>query len=375
MRLTYKFRLYPTKAQAAFLDGQIEEACDLYNAALQERRDAWATCRKRVNYYDQANQLKGMRADGCLKIANYGVCQDVLRRVDRALVNFFRRIARKQKAGYPRYRSVLRYDSITFPSYGDGCRLLDNGKLRVQGVGHIRAKVHRAIDGEVKTATIRRSDNKWYVCLSVSREASIPLRVDSPAVGIDLGISKFATLSSGETIENPRFNRAAYPALRRAARKLSRRHKGSKRRDKARRHMRNAYQKVARQRSHFHHTASRRLVDKYGLIAVERLVMQRLTNGLMAKHVLDAGWAGFLAMLDYKAEWAGSRIVKVDPRGTSQSCICGARVPKKLSTRWHLCPECGLSCDRDHASARIILQRVRDWPSGANVGEVVPCVA
>jgi putative transposase len=118
----------------------------LYNAALQERRDAWKVCRKSINYYDQANQLKQMRAEGWIQLANFSCCQDVLRRVDKTYKAFFRRVQRGDKPGFPRFRSFRRYDSLTFPSSGDGCRLLDTGKLRLQGAGHIKVKLHRPVN-------------------------------------------------------------------------------------------------------------------------------------------------------------------------------------------------------------------------------------
>lgn len=134
MRASFKYRIYPTKPQTQFLDGELREAASLYNAAKQERDSAWNTCRKSINYYDQANQLKAMRADGCLTLSNFSCCQDVLRRVDKTYKAFFRRVKAGEKPGFPRYRSFRRYDSLTFPSYGDGCRRLDNGKLRLQDV-------------------------------------------------------------------------------------------------------------------------------------------------------------------------------------------------------------------------------------------------
>ena len=154
MRLAFKYRIYPTGPQSTFLAGELREACSLYNAAKQERDDAWKICRKSINYYDQANQLKAMRADGCLTLANFSCCQDVLRRVDKTYKAFYARVKRGDTPGFPRYRSSRRYDSITFPSYGDGCRLLDSGKLRIQGAGHIKVKLHRPLEGEVKTVTI-----------------------------------------------------------------------------------------------------------------------------------------------------------------------------------------------------------------------------
>ena len=168
MRVAYKYRLYPTRSQAQFLGGQLREACSLYNAAKQERDDAWKTCHKSINYYDQAHQLKAMRADGCLTLLNFSCCQDVLRRLDKTYKAFCARVRRGEKAGFPRYRSLRRYDSLTFPSYGDGCALLDTGKLRVQGAGHIKVKLHRSLEGAIKTVTIKRDVNHWYVCFSAA---------------------------------------------------------------------------------------------------------------------------------------------------------------------------------------------------------------
>ena len=128
MRFAYKYRLYPNQAQGQFLENQLHEACELYNAALQERRDAWKVCRKSINYYDQAKQLKPMREEGLLGLANFSCCQDVLRRLDKTFQAFFARVRRGEKPGFPRFRSFRRYDSITFPSYGDGCRLLEDGQ-------------------------------------------------------------------------------------------------------------------------------------------------------------------------------------------------------------------------------------------------------
>jgi putative transposase len=140
MRKTFKYRLFPTATQQELLRVQLSEACRLYNAALQERRDAYQTHKKSLNYYDQANQLKEIRASGDLSLANYHCCQDVLKRIDKAFKAFFRRCKSGQKPGFPRFKSHRRYDSITFPSHGDGNKLL-NRHLRVQGVGDIKVKL------------------------------------------------------------------------------------------------------------------------------------------------------------------------------------------------------------------------------------------
>lgn len=375
MRFAFKYRCYPTKAQAEFLAGELRDACSLYNAAKQERDDAWKTCRKSINYNDQANQLKAMRADGCLTLANFSCCQDVLRRVDKTYKAFYARVKRGEKPGFPRYRSARRYDSITFPSYGDGCRLLDNGKLRMQGAGHIKVKLHRPVEGAIKTVTIKREAGRWYAVFSVECEAS-PLPSTDRAIGIDVGLNSFAVLSSGEEIPNPRHYRKAEARLRCAQRKVARRkNKRSNRRRKAVRELQRAHTHVRNQRLDFQHKLSRQLVNEYGVIAVEDLNVKGLAGGMLAKSVHDAGWSMFVAMLVYKAEDAGRRVVKVNPRGTSQTCMCGAHVPKTLADRWHDCPACGLSLGRDHASAQIILSRAGNPPSGANVEVVVSCVS
>ena len=373
MRFAYKYRLYPTKAQAQFLDGQLREACDLYNAALQERRDAWKVCRKSVNYYDQANQLKAMRAGGLIGLANFSCCQDVLRRVDKTYQAFFARVKRGDKPGFPRFKPWRRYGSISFPSYGDGCRLLDNGKLRIQGAAHIKVKLHRPVEGDIKTLTIKREAGRWYACFSVERETeSLPPSCE--VVGIDVGLSSFAVLSDGSEISNPRHYHGAQARLRRAQRKVARRKKGGHRRRKAVRELQRAHAHVRNQRSDFHHKLSRDLVNQYGAIAVEELNVKGLSAGMLAKSVHDAGWDGFLQKLSYKAESAGRVLVKVDPRGTSQTCACGASVRKTLADRWHECPACGLSGSRDVVSAQVILQRARIEPSRRNVEVVVSCV-
>jgi putative transposase len=375
LRLNYKYQLLPTKAQSEFLTSELKEAASLYNAALEERIGAWKICRKSINYYDQANQLKAMRADGCLTLANYTCCQDVLQRVDRAFQGFFRRVKRgEKKAGFPRYRSSRRYDSITFPKPGNGCRLLDNGSLYVQGAGSIKMNLHRPLGGKIKTVTIKREADRWFVCFVVECEPQLLPALDT-ATGVDVGLTSFAVLSDGTAIRNPRYYRKAQARLRLAQRRVARRKKGSKRRRKAVLLLERAHVHVRNQRADFLHKESRKLVNAYGRIAVEDLNVKGLAAGRLAKSVNDAGWSMFLFYLLYKAENAGRQIIKVDARGTSQTCTCGASVPKSLKDRWHECGACGLSAGRDHVSAQVILQR-SGWsaPSDVNVEDWDSCV-
>ena len=371
VKKNFKYRLYPSAAQTIALDTQLAEACRLYNAALQERRDAYRMAGKSLNYCDQANQLKDIRAAGDLGLVNAQCAQDVLRRLDKAFKAFFKRIKRGKTPGYPRFRSASRYDSITFPTYGDGAKLLDNGKLRVQGVGQVKLKLHRPIEGTIKTVTVKREAGKWYAVFSIECEPR-PLPPSTEKAGLDVGLRAFAALSDGTEIENPRYYKEAQASLRRAQRKVARRKRGGNNRKKAVRDLQRAYAHVRNQRADFAHKVSRGLVIVFGLIVIENLNIKGLAGGMLAKSVNDAGWSSFITKLTYKAAEAGRVLLKVDPRGTSQRCVCGAPNPKTLSQRWHNCEICGLSVPRDHASALEILRLGLSllggtWPVAASV--------
>jgi len=356
-RRTFKYRLYPTHEQAGTLEHQLSEARSLYNAALQERRDAWRMQRVNLNYYDQANQLKEIRDAGNLDLANFSACQDVLRRVDKTFKAFFRRIKAGEIAGYPRFKSRDRYDSFAFPAWGDGCHLTDTGRVYAQGVGSIKLKMHRPLAGEIKTLTLKREAGKWYACFSVV--VGIPVQIPPPgAIGIDVGLYSFAALSDGQLIPNPRNLKTGLGRLRRCQRKVARRQKGGSGRRKAVRLLQKAHTHIRNQRSDFHHKLSQHLANTYGLIAVEDLNIKGLSRGMLARSVNDAGWGSFLAKLAYKAEEAGGELVRVNPNRTSQVCSqCGCLpdVPKSLADRIHSC-SCGLVIDRDVNAARNILR-------------------
>jgi putative transposase len=228
------------------------------------------------------------------------------------------------------------------------------------------------MDGKIKTLTVKREAGRWFAVFAVECEPQ-PLPFSANAIGVDVGLASFATLSDGTAIENPRWHRKAQAKLRVAQRKVARRKKGSNRTRKAIQALQRIHAHVFSQRADFHHKLSRRLVDRFGLIAVEDLNLKGLAGGMLAKSVNDVGWSNFLKMLTYKAEDAGRLLVKVDPRGTSQTCICGAEVRKTLKDRIHLCLSCGLSADRDHVSAQIILDRAERFQ--ALTSPVAECVA
>lgn len=366
--LAYKFRLYPTVRESQALDGQLRAACALYNAGLQERRDAWRMARVRVTFGSQCRQLKEIRAAGDVGLPIFDVAANVLKRADLAFEAFFRRMKAKDgAAGYPRFKPARTYNSLTFPHYGRGGIRLIGNRLRVAGVGSIKTRVHREPKGIIKTATVMRDAGRWYVVL-VCQDGGQALPPVSSRVGVDVGLSSFMACSDGSAVDAPRYFRNAAKAFRRAQRKLTRCQRRSQRRRAQRLVVARLHARVRNQRADFQHKLSRDLVNRHQVIAVEDLNIKGLARTKLAKSIHDAGWADFINKLAYKAERAERQLVKVDPRGTSQTCTCGASAPKRLSDRWHDCPSCGLSEARDIVSARIILARAE--PAVANTGSV-----
>src|SRR5712691_6261094 len=207
----YKFRLYPTKKHVQALTWIVDRCRELYNAALQERRDASRMAGKSITYYDQANQLpeiKQVREE--YQDIHSQVLQDVLRRVKKAFDHFFRHLKNGEEPGYPRFQGRNRYDSFTYPQ--GGYSFTHDNRVCLSKFGSIKVKLHREIKGTIKTCTIKREGDAWFVVFACEVEDE-PLAVNDEAVGIDLGLLHFATLSTGETIENPRYFRKAEKKL------------------------------------------------------------------------------------------------------------------------------------------------------------------
>lgn len=369
---TYRYRIYPTRRQRLALEAQLMFACDLYNAALEQRRYAFRAGR-RVGYVSQCRELTALRAagDGPPQMS-CSAMRSPLRRLERAYQAFFRRVNAGEKPGYPRFRSRRRYDSLTW----DSAWSIQERRLALAGIGHLKVKWHRElpVSARVCTVTVRRVVGRWYVCFALALEVSpVPARKVMRAVGVDLGVQNFAALSTGEPIPGPRAYRAARRQLRVAQRRVSRRLKGSRRRVKAGLLLARLHERVRNLRQNHAHQLSRRLVSDFGLIAVEDLQVRALTRGFLAKDINDQGWAEFLRLLRYKAEDAGIQVVAVPPDGSSQICSgCGIWIPKPLSERVHRCSRCGLVVDRDINAARNILRpdmsrQAATWPSGACV--------
>lgn len=372
-RKTFKYKLQPTSAQAAQLDAIVRVCRELYNAALQERRDAWTMSRVSINYYQQKAELPEIRAlrEDCAAIHSQ-VLQDVILRVDRTFKAFFRRVKAGQKAGYPRFKGRDRYRSFTYPQWGNGASLVGN-TLLLSKIGYIAVRWSRSLEGTPKTVTISKEADGWYGCFSCADVPVQPLPMTGEETGIDVGLESFATLADGSQIANPRYYRKNEKALSRAQRRVSRRKKGSHRRRKAVKLLAKKHLKVRRQRLDHHHKTALSLMQRYDTVYFEELqVANMVQNHHLAKSIADAGWSQFCTILTFKAENAGKRAVAVPPAYTSQVCSgCGVVVQKGLLVRWHACPDCGTSLHRDHNAALNIL-RVGQTRQG--VGALAPAL-
>ncbi len=376
MRRAYKFRMWTNANQERELATMLETHRRLYNAALAKRKESWDKEKKTLTSIDLYPWFVEQReSNPFYQRLNGQSVQQTLHRLDRSFENFFRRIKEgAAKPGYPRFKGRDRFDSFTFASHGNGVKLAGN-KLRVQHIGTIRVKVHREIEGKIKTVSIKREAGKWYVILScdlgdIKVEPSL-----LPPIGIDVGLESFLTTSERDSEPNPRYLKEALPKLRIAGRNVSRKKKGGKNRRKSVKKLQKVHARVKNKRREHHHQTALRLIRRAGMIAVESLnINNMLKNHRMARSISDAGWSSFIGILRNKAERAGVQVVEVDPRGTSQNCSgCNQEVKKDLKIRIHKCPHCGLVLHRDHNAARNILARAgvtaRTGPAEANVAQ------
>ncbi|MGH3576557.1 MAG: RNA-guided endonuclease InsQ/TnpB family protein [Mycobacterium sp.] len=383
MRRAYVFRLRPTARQHIALAACVESHRELYNAALQERRDAWSHSKARINYGDQSAQLtgiRGVRPD--VAVWSFSSQQATLRRLNKAFAGFFRRVKAGQKAGYPRFKGKARFDSVEWPKDGDGARWLpEQRRVYLQGIGEVKVHVHRTVVGRVKTIQVKRQARRWMLVLSCDDVPADPLPATGRQAGVDVGIASFATTSDGEHIDNPRWGRAAAARLTVAQQRLTRAKRRSRNRDRKRATVAARHRKIANQRKDFHHKQARQLVECYDLLVVEDLQIanmlrrakplpdpnnpgQFLPNGAAAKRGLsrsisDAGWGRFISVLRAKAEEAGRTWIEVDARHTSDRCeACGHAAPENRVTQAEFrCTACGHGpTQADEHAARNLLR-------------------
>jgi putative transposase len=351
--------MFPTKAQRTSLNQTLEACRQVYNSTLGLRKQAWEVEQKTLSLYDTNKLLTGWKAEHPELSEIYSqVLQNVQERVDLAYKAFFRRIKAGYNNGFPRFKGFGRYDSFTFKQSGFE---LKDSRLHLSKIGDVKIKLHRPINGTIKTLTIRRDSlGNWYACFSCEVEpCPPPLSVE--IVGIDLGLTTFATFSNGETIERKRWMKQDEKDLKRIQRKVSTLAKASPERRQAIKALNHVHTRIKNRRDNFAHQESRKLVNRFGLIVFEDLDiqdMQQSDNKVINWGIADVAWGQFIQRTLSKAAEAGRSVVQVNPRGTTQECSgCGQVVAKDLSVRVHNCSNCGLKIGRDLNAAINILGR------------------
>ncbi len=358
MKKAYSFRIYPNKNQEVKLNKTLDTCRRLYNDSLAERkREAELNRLKRdfqvfpwgklgwIDYYSQKRELTATKTN-IQKEVHSQVLQDVIKRVDRSFQNFF------NGYGYPRFKGRNRYNTFTYPQSGFE---LDGMSLWLSKIGTMRMFQHREMEGKIKTCTVKKDVDQWYAIFTVDIDRKVEKVSIETKTGVDVGLEHLLTLSNGKEIDPQKFYRKSEESLAWEQRKLSRKKLGSKNRGKQKVKAAKVHRKIRNQRKNFNHRTSRGLVKDFDHIVFEDLQIRNMVqNHHLAKSILDAGWGQIIRFTAYKAEYAGKTIELVDPYWTSQKCLCGAKVPKDLSVRVHICPQCGLILKRDHVSAILI---------------------
>ncbi|MGP3930952.1 RNA-guided endonuclease InsQ/TnpB family protein [Nonomuraea sp. KM88] len=382
MRRSFRFLLRPTARQAAALAACLEDHRQLYNAALEHRRTAYARAGVSVRYGDQSAELKHIRGDdpdgqGCWSFSSQ---QATLRRLDKAFTAFFKRVRAGRTPGFPRFKGRGRFDTVEWPKDGDGCRWNSQPEhptatyVRLQGIGHVRVHRHRPVRGQVKTISVKREGFRWFVVLSCDEVPAESFPVTGAVAGIDMGVASLVTTSDGQHLINPRHLAASAGRLAAAQRALARKSRGSVRRRKAVARVAALHARVRRQRLDGAHKAALALVRTYDVIVHEDLRIANMTRSAsgtiqtpgrnvaaksaLNRSIADAGWGVFLTILAHKAESAGRKLIAVNPAGTSRTCShCGHSARENRATQADFaCTACGHAAHADVNAAINILR-------------------
>jgi len=356
MKKVFKYRIQANTQTIQRAEHWLDLCRRLYNTALEQRITIYRQNKGSISKFDQIKQLPELKiAFPEYREVGSQVLQEVLERLDKAYQGFFRRVKNSNgKVGFPRFKGKDRYDSFTFKQAG---WKLEGKYLSIKGIGRFKLRLSRPIEGNIKTVTIRRSSTgKWYATFSCENVPERPLPKTGRMVGIDVGCESFLTTSEGMKVENPRFFKKSQDILTMRQQRLSRRVKGSHRRQKSRILVAKAHEKVRNQRRDFHFKVANQLVRENDTIFIEKM---KSWNGWhsLNKSMRDVAWFEFFNILHWKAEEAAREVVEVPAKDTSQLCSqCGSRVSKDLSIRIHCCPHCGLTIDRDFNSALNVLR-------------------
>jgi len=385
IKRAYKYRLYPTKNQRHKLQNTLDLCRDLYNSALQERVEAYKKNGVSLSYIDQQNELPVLKKDLPEYETIYAqVLQNVLKRLDLNFKAFFRRVRKHEKPGFPRYKGYDRYDSFTYPQSGFK---LKEEKISLSKIGDIKLKTSQPLQGRIKTCTIKKEVDRWYVILTTEFERDVKPVTKLKPVAIDLGVKRFAVLGIPNTssqnieeilenkdykqviIDNLKHLKKSEKRLKKAHRRLSLAKKGSSKRKKTKKVLNKVYRKINNQRNDFLHKLSREIVNNYNQIFLEDLnINSMLQKHWVSKEIADASWGKFVKFLSYKAEEAGKGVYPLSPKDSSRTCYkCGfIKEDLTLADRSWTCPVCGTQHDRDINAAFELLNRgLGEYPTEA----------
>ncbi|MDE1860372.1 MAG: transposase [Candidatus Micrarchaeota archaeon] len=369
MKKTYKFRAYPSKEQKSVLNRQMLLCRELYNHLLEKAKEHFRDTGKTFTKYDMIKWVTKFKKEHPEYNEVYSqVLQNVPDRLSKAYKNFFRRAKEKRngkrlKVGFPRFRSFV--SSLTYPQSGFK---IEKKRIELSKIGKVNFVNHREIEGKAKTLSIKKTKSgEWYITISAEKEDIVPFTNGNPAIGIDLGIANYATLSDGNILHNIKITKERN-SLKRLQQGISRSKKGSQNRKKAVLRFSRHAEHISRIREDCLHKLSYTLVNSYSFIAYEELkVANMMKNHHLAKSISESSWGNFTQLLQYKAESAGCVAVGVNPQNTSKTCSeCGNVQDMPLSERTFNCEICGMSKDRDLNASVNILKRATEGHSGSN---------
>lgn len=335
MLKSFRYRIYPTNAQERKLLEHLNSCRFLYNCALEERISFYKSFKKSKSYYEQANYLSEIKKVlPEFNSIHSQILQDALKRLDKSFKGFFNRIKRGETAGFPRFLHRERYKSFTYPQKGFK---IENNRLFLSKIGHIKIELHRPVDGKIKTCSIiRTATEKWFACFSVEIEKQPYVKTEK-LIGIDLGIKNFAVTSDNDVIAYPKFLNKYLERLAIRSKKFS-----NKKTTKNKLAIARTHEKITNCRDDWQHKAANRLIKEYDIVKDSKAKIMR-------RNINDAAWGTFVKKLVYKAEYADKSIIQVDPRNTSKKCSsCGnLKEELELKDRIYICERCGLETDRD----------------------------
>ncbi len=351
MQKTYKYRVYPSRVQAKVIDRTTEKCRLLYNELLALKKDTYKKDEVSLSRKDLYKQVRGN------KEMHSQVSQNVADRIDKAFKNFFRRVRKgERKRGFPRFKKYGIYRSITLPQIINPEYI--GKKTYFPKIGWLNVKYHRSIEGTPKTLTIKKAKSgKYFATIYCANTPKEKIEVGTDIIGIDLGLNHFIATSDGRFFEHPKPMGRLAENRKGQARRFSKTKKGSVNRGRAGLKLARTDEKIKNIREDFGWKLCLALIKKYKTIYMENLnVRGMMKNHRLAGAITDVSWGDFTQKLCFKAESAGARVVKVNPKNTSQKCSgCGEIVRKTLAVRTHGCPHCGLVLDRDLNAARNIL--------------------